>query len=341
MDYKKIIALASLGILILAAMIIIIGPRQILNALSTADSKFIALAVVIQFIIMGLWNYRWSLICNSLKIPHKFWSLFAVTIVGLAVNDITPSGRSGGEPVRAYILSRSSSVDFNRTFASVMADKIFDTFPFFVLAIFAIAYLIFTVHLGTSLFITLIVLLVLFIALLAFIIFLCINEEIGEKTIKWVFRQLRRFITRDLDSWEQKAQEALLGFQDSLKYLMGDKKLLIIATIVSFLVWFLELMRVYVIFEAFGVHIAMGMIASVFLVSTLVGAIPALPGGLGSIDGIMILLYSMAGVTSSVSTAVTLVERIISLWMVIIIGLILLPFYGRGVLDKAESSKNS
>jgi hypothetical protein len=83
------------------------------------------------------------------------------------------------------------------------------------------------------------------------------------------------------------------------------------------------------------------MVASVFLVSTLIGIIPALPGGLGSIDGVMILLYSMAGITSTVSTAATLVERMISLWMVLVIGVILIPFFGTRVFDAMDMSDDS
>lgn len=79
---------------------------------------------------------------------------------------------------------------------------------------------------------------------------------------------------------------------------------------------------------------SLGMIAAVFLVSALIGIIPLLPGGLGSIDGVMILLYSMAGISSSISTAATLIERMISLWMILILGIILLPFFGTGALDQ-------
>ena len=93
-----------------------------------------------------------------------------MTIIGLAINDLTPSGRSGGEPVRAYLLSKSSNESFKTTFATVMSDKIFDTLPFMVLAIFAISYLMFTLHLGTALFTFLLFALLIFIAV-HFIIF--------------------------------------------------------------------------------------------------------------------------------------------------------------------------
>lgn len=337
MDYKKVVALLAVGVIFLLLMVMLVGPGQIWDALKTANIYYVILAIIIQFVIIWLWNTRWSIICKSLDIPHKQMPLFAMTIVGLAINDLTPSGRSGGEPIRAYLLSRSSSVEFKKTFATVMADKLCDTFPFMVLAIFAISYLMFYLHLSTALFSLLMIALVVFIIALIFIIFICINESFGIKTIQWVFRQLRRFISRDLDKYEDIATTSLVGFQSSLLYLMNDYKLLAWASVISFVVWFLELLRVYVVFLAFGVHVSLGMIAAVFLVSTLIGIIPILPGGLGSIDGVMILLYSLAGVSTSISTAATLVERMISLWMVIIIGVILLPFFGAGVLDYVDS----
>lgn len=332
MDYKKIGALLAIGIIILIAMIMIIGPKQILSALQTANMYYVIIAIVVQFIILGLWNTRWSLICKSLNIPHTQLSLFAMTIIGLAVNDLTPSGRSGGEPVRAYILSKNSNQGFKRTFASVMGDKIFDTFPFMVLAIFSIIYLMMYFHLSTSLFTVLLLSLLLFIIALAFIIVLCFNETVAINTVKWVFRQIKRF-TPKIDKYEERVLNSLVGFQSNLKLLLNNKKLLITATALSFLVWFLELLRVYIVFLAFGVNVSLGMIASVFLVSSLIGIIPLLPGGLGSIDGVMILLYSMAGISASISTAATLIERMISLWMVLVLGVILLPFFGTGALD--------
>ncbi|MBE6485881.1 MAG: UPF0104 family protein [Methanosphaera stadtmanae] len=338
MDYKKVVALLAVGIIILLAMVMFVGPGQIFNALKTANINYVILAIAIQFVIIWLWNTRWSIICNSLDIPHHQLSLFAMTIVGLAINDLTPSGRSGGEPVRAYLLSKNSSAEFKKTFATVMADKLCDTIPFMVLAIFAISYLMFYLHLSTALFSLLLIALVVFIIALAFIIYICINETFGIKAIQWVFRQLRHFTSRDLDKYEDIATTSLVGFQSSLLYLMNDYKLLVIATVISFVVWFLELSRVFVVFMAFGVHVSLGMIAAVFLVSSLIGIIPILPGGLGSIDGVMILLYSLAGISSSISTAATLVERMISLWMVIIIGVILLPFFGTKALEYVESS---
>ena len=95
-------------------------------------------------------------------------------------------------------------------------------------------------------------------------------------------------------------------------------------------------MRMYLVFMAFGVQVSIGMVAAVFLLSTLVGMIPTLPGGLGAIDGVMILVYSLSGIPPFISTAVTLVERLISFWMVSVLGLLTLPYFGTGVLDEVD-----
>lgn len=336
MDYKKVFGLLSVGVVILVAMILFIGPGEVLNALQTADMKYVLLAIIIQFIIMTLWNIKWGIIVSGLDISYKKIPLYAMLLVGLAINNLTPSGRGGGEPVRAYLLSKSSGAGFRKTFATVMSDKLFDTFPFLTLAIIAMIYLIFTLHLSQTMVITLIAVIILFVILLGFILYICFNEELGIRTVAWIFRQLNRFMSRDLTKYESKSKSAMIGFQTSLKYLMKDRKVFFQALIIAFIVWILEILRVYVVFLAFGVNVSFGMIASVFLLSTLVGMIPALPGDIGAVDGIMILVYSMAGVPSSISTAVTLVERLISYWMVSGLGLLVLPYFGTGVLDKVD-----
>jgi uncharacterized protein (TIRG00374 family) len=76
------------------------------------------------------------------------------------------------------------------------------------------------------------------------------------------------------------------------------------------------------------------IIGVVFVISTLIGMIPLLPGGLGAVDGMMILLYSYAGIPPSVSAAATIVERLISFWMTTILGVAVLPYFGADAVEK-------
>ena len=336
MNYKKVFGLLLIGLVVLAAMIIFIGPGEIISALKQANMNYVLLAIILQVITMILWNLRWSVILGGLNIAHKKITLFAMLVVGLAVNNLTPSGRGGGEPVRAYLLSKNTNSSFKTTFATVMGDKLFDIFPFTILAIIAMIYLIFTIHLSIVMLATLIFAIILFVALLIFIVYICINETFGVRVIRWVFRQLNKVIKRNIEPYEIKILNSLKGFQTSLLYLLKNKQIFVSAIFISFIAWFLEIMRMYIVFMAFGVQVSIGMVAAVFLLSTLVGMIPTLPGGLGAIDGVMILVYSLSGIPPFISTAVTLVERLISFWMVSVLGLLTLPYFGTGVLDEVD-----
>ena len=109
----------------------------------------------------------------------------------------------------------------------------------------------------------------------------------------------------------------------------------------SFVIWIFEILRVYLVFLAFGANVNIIVIGEVFIVACLVGMIPLLPGGLGAIDGLMILFYSAAGVPPSVSAAATVIERLISFWMTTIIGMVLMPYYGSSVLEKISSMSSN
>lgn len=85
-----------------------------------------------------LYTWRWKIVNSIADINVSFKNLFSIVMVGLAVNNITPSGRGVGEPVRAYILAKEHGYELRDTFATVVADRLLDTFPFIILSIITI-----------------------------------------------------------------------------------------------------------------------------------------------------------------------------------------------------------
>jgi uncharacterized protein (TIRG00374 family) len=255
-------------------------------------------------------------------------------LVGLAVNNITPSGRGGGEPVRAYLLSKYSQSPFENAFATVIADRGLDTFPFIALAIITIITAILYINLPQWMVITLIIGLIILILVFFLALYMSINREFGDRAIRWFLRILKRISSKMHDRIEDRAINAVGGFQDSMRVMITDRKVLMYGIPLSFLIWGLEIMRVYVVFLALNINAPLEIIAAVFVISTLIGMIPLLPGGLGAVDGMMILLYSYAGISPSISAAATLVERLISFWMTTILGVAVLPYFGADAVDK-------
>ena len=335
---RKTILLLGISIVILVVMLWFVGIDQVISALKVANLYIIALAIAVQIITYFLYTLRWQILNKQADLDVSIRELFPMVLVGLAVNNITPSGRGGGEPVRAYILSKQKDYLFEETFATVVADRALDTFPFVVLAAITIILMTLYFDMPTWLLAVMIVAVIAIIAILAIIIYMCINPNFGNKVDGWIVGLVRRFYKKNSVELENKIHEAVFGFQDTMKNLVSNKKALYYTVPLSFIIWIFEIFRVYLVFLAFGANVNPIIIGEVFIVASLVGMIPLLPGGLGAIDGVMNLFYSSAGITSSISAAATVIERLISFWMATIIGLVLIPKYGSSILDKKSLS---
>ena len=333
-----ILALAGLGILIV--MILIIGPIKIVSAVELANPWYLALAVLIQFAIYGLWTQRWAINVNSVGIKIKKVHLLPMLMVGMAINNITPSARGGGEPIRGYILSKYSKTSFEKSFATVIADRGLDTFPFMVLAVITIISLVLFMSLSSLVVLGLIIAVIALLILFILALYMSLNIEFGKKATLWLVGVIKRFSRKKHSTLEEKALTAIHGFQNSMRTMVKDKHVLMYGLPISFIIWIFEILRVYVVFSSFNVEVSVILIAEVFIISTLIGMIPLLPGGLGAVDGIMIILFSAAGVPPSISAAATIVERLISFWMTTIIGTAVLPYFGTGVVDKIFNRNN-
>ncbi len=333
MKHKGII-LIIIGVAALAGMIIFIGPGEIEGALQRADLLYVIMAVILEFLILWLLTLRWSITTRAVSIDVRKRHLFPMLLVGMAINNLTPSARGGGEPVRAYMLGKYSRASMESSFATVIADRGLDTFPFIFLAILTIVGIVLYFNLALWMVALLIVSVVIVVAAFFLALYVSVDRESGERIVNWALGIVKRFYRRNYAKIEARVRGALREFQSTMRIMLADRNVLIYGIPLSFILWFLEILRVYLIFAAFGAPVSILVIAEVFILATLIGMIPLLPGGVGAVDGIMIVFYAAAGVSPSVSAAVTVVERLISFWMVSAMGIAVLPYFGSSVAEK-------
>ena len=335
MKNKKVLIFLLFGLVIMAVMLYFIGIDEVIEALKLSNLWLVLLAIVIQIFTYFLYTWRWNIINKTANMDLGIKKSLPMVLVSLAVNNITPSGRGGGEPVRAYLLAKEGHFKFEDTFATVIADRALDTFPFVILAILTIIGIILTFSLDIKLIAFLVICVTLITAAVILMIYVCINEAFGVKLTSWIIKIVRRLYKKFNEGTEQRIIEAVKVFQARMNALLRDRTILYHALPLSFVIWIFEILRVYVVFLAFGANVSPIIIGEVFILASFVGMIPLLPGGLGAVDGIMILFYATAGITASISAAATVVERLISFWMTTFVGLIFLTMFGTSVLDKA------
>lgn len=335
MKNKKVLIFLLFGLVIMAVMLYFIGIDEVIEALKLSNLWLVLLAIVIQIFTYFLYTWRWNIINKTANMDLGIKKSLPMVLVSLAVNNITPSGRGGGEPVRAYLLAKEGHFKFEDTFATVIADRALDTFPFVILAILTIIGIILTFSLDIKLIAFLVICVTLITAAVILLIYVCINEAFGVKLTSWIIKIVRRLYKKFNEGTEKRIIEAVKAFQARMNALLRDRTILYHALPLSFVIWIFEILRVYVVFLAFGANVSPIIIGEVFILASFVGMIPLLPGGLGAVDGIMILFYATAGITASISAAATVVERLISFWMTTFVGLIFLTMFGTSVLDKA------
>lgn len=331
---KKSVFFLGISVFILIIMLWLVGIEDIIDALNVAKLELIALAIGVQVFTYALYTLRWQILNNLADINTSFKKLLPMILVGLAVNNITPSGRGGGEPIRAYILSKEENYPMRETFATVVADRALDTFPFVVLTVITIIGMTFYFNFDLWLLIVMISAVICIVAFLLMIIYMSINPNFGKCVDGWIINLVRRFYKKNSEELENKIHAVILDFQSTMKIVISSKKVTYYVLPLSFILWIFEILRVYIVFLAFGADISPIVIGEVFIIASLVGMIPLLPGGLGAVDGIMVVFYSVAGISASISAAATLIERLISFWMATILGMIILSHYGSSILDK-------
>ena len=270
MDKKTIIFLA-ISILILVAILYFVGIDDVINALKIANLYLIALAIITQVFTYFLYTLRWKILNEIADLNAGIFKLLPITLVGLAVNNITPSGRGGGEPVRAYIFAREENYPMEETFAAVVADRALDTFPFVFLAILTIIGMTMYFDLSPALLILMIVAVIVIVIILILLIYMSINPNFGKRVDGWIIGIVRRFYKKNSDELEQKIHNVIKGFQDTMNLVIRNKKVLYYALPLSFIIWGFEILRVYIVFLAFGADVSPIVIGEVFILASLAG----------------------------------------------------------------------
>jgi glycosyltransferase 2 family protein len=114
----------------------------------------------------------------------------------------------------------------------------------------------------------------------------------------------------------------LRDFHGASNELLGTGPLLV-GTLISFCAWGLECLGVYLCVVGMGVDQAFLLVVFVFAVSSLLGVLSMLPGGIGAVEaGLAVQFVALAGLSRGLAGALTFLIRLATLWFATLIGVI-------------------
>lgn len=255
--------------------------------------------------------WRWRTLLENANVPiqqgRTSWASMPALIeyIGLSwfANCVVPAKL--GDAYRGYLLKRNGGVSFSSTLGTIFAERLLDMLCLFTFLLIS-AWSVFGVHLppGTNLIFG--SGLVLVVAIVA-----------GLAGMRFFSPLIRRFLP-------QRLHEKYSGFEQAA---LSSFRPIILPKLIGLtaIVWLLEGFRLFFVIEAMGIDgIGLPAIIFVALASSLLTALPLTPGGVGLIEGtVTFVLTTFFAVERNLASAVTLLDRIVNFWSIIVFGLIL------------------
>jgi glycosyltransferase 2 family protein len=279
-----------------------------------ANPLLIAAAVGVFYLGFPMRGLRWSILLRGTGIRVPVKDSTEIILLSWLVNCVVPAKL--GDVYRAYLLKINSTASLSRTFGTVFIERVLDLFAIALLGI-AAGFWSFRDGLPLSIQIVFGVALVVVTVL-----------AIGLFTM----RNFGRRIIVALPFLPGKVLELYDRFEEGVFGALGLRQLPILGLLTG-LIWMTEGLRLYFVIQALGFSdVSIGLSGAVFvaLVGSLLTAVPLSPAGLGIVEaGVVGVLTVAYGVPLPEATAIALLDRVISVFSVILVGTILYLVSGK------------
>ncbi|MBN2330989.1 MAG: flippase-like domain-containing protein, partial [Candidatus Aenigmarchaeota archaeon] len=109
------------------------GIQDVAYAFMRINVLCIPLIIGLPFAMLFVYATRWGMLLRSVGVKAEWGQVWRYSIIGAALNNITPMVRFGGEPLKCYLLSKELSCDRRPVLASLAMDSLITAVSLLVL----------------------------------------------------------------------------------------------------------------------------------------------------------------------------------------------------------------
>lgn len=303
---------------VFAALIVIfllrrldIDPGEVWREIRSANPVLFVLGLLIYYLGFLVRTVRWRLMLEQagvdrdehVQLPANR-GLLEILMLAWFANCVVPAKL--GDVYRAFLLNRRSNAPFTTTMGTIAAERLIDLVVLVVLLV-ASGLLVFGRHFPSS---------------TRTVLFYgggTVVAGLIVVAIAWIFRT--RVLAIMPNRFAAPVSRVQVGLFDNLRSPWMSVGL-------STLVWLAEGARFF--FVAWSLDSMLPLSTSLFiaLLSSLATVSPITPAGLGVVEALVISVLPLVGVSGDSAAAIAILDRVISYWSLIVVGL---PLYVRYV----------
>jgi len=307
------IAIPLILLLLIFQFVLKVDAQEVAAAISNADPLLLLAAFAVFYIGFPLRGLRWAMLLRSTGQPITVRDSTEILYLSWLVNCLVPAKL--GDLYRAYLLKINSNASLSRTFGTVFIERILDLFVIAILGLLA-GFWSFRTGLPPE---------------IQFVAALGVGVVIILALLLLTLRNFGRRILvrlplpeRVLDLYD-KFEEGVFG-AITIRHLPP-------LIVLTGFIWATEGLRLWFVVQALGFDdVSLGLSGAVFvaLIGSLLTAVPFSPAGLGVVDAgmgaVLILAY---GIPATEAATIVLVDRVISVFSIMVLGSILYVFSGK------------
>ena len=293
-------------------------------ALREAKYFYVLPGILVFFLVYVLRVLRWRSLVSEVK-RVSFLNIFSATAIGFMANHLLPA--RAGEIVRTVVLGKKEGMGIATVFATIVMERLLDTMSLIILAIGVFA-LIPSLHDGTNpnptpqeiqdthfllqLKSGVGILGATCVLSLFFFIFLDLYTERALN----VTNRLLFFLPHN---FKEKLMKILGSFVMGLKVLKSVKQVVWLS-VLSFGIWFLAVIGIYVMGYSFGIKIPFAGMCLVMVCTSLAVALPQAPGYIGVFHLAVLKSLELFHVETSVAQSFAIVMWAANLFVIMAMG---------------------
>ncbi|KAF5091304.1 Lysylphosphatidylglycerol synthase TM region [anaerobic digester metagenome] len=309
--YRKFIAIC-LSVLLAAAILIVMVVRvwdDLANALAYVQPLFLIPACFICLFAWGVRGSRYQAILTRMQVRISFIFGVACIFISQTVNLIVPARL--GDLIRVVLLKHDYDATISQGLSSIVVERVFDIISVAILGLCAVVFV-----LNVPPWIRMLLIIPLVFGGIFFLVLL---------------------ITGTVRTKNKYVQYILTMLDEMRKASLTPRSALILGA-TSILIWILDTLICYLVAVMFRQEIPFEVVLLAVVAGNLVKAVPLTPGGVGTYEFALAVIFELAGTAPAVSTLIAVIDHLIKNGITLIGGALSILYLGDWVIPELSAS---